>query len=459
VFSRRPLFHAFGIPVTVDPFFFFGLFIFYSVSGGGRAGVYTAVALAVFVLIHELGHATVARRMGADVEITLNFMVGWASYSHSRELSRWQRNLISVMGPVTELVVAVVALWALRQWLLVPGMTDAEWALYVDLYEAITFAGIMLAVLNLLPMWPLDGGHIAESWISTWFGPRGRRAFLVWTIVVSAALAVFSLVRTAPATQLAEWAARLRTEGLVDPFFTSILKNVLSVAALAVSSDGFVFVWLFCALGAYQALRALNLVEGRISGVPAPSRRALARDEVVAEVRTAERRGWMYHERHEFPKGWGPSPWLSADLARREGATEAELPALLSALGDPRRAWQVDRLDRPEIGALLPYVPPAVAHTPAVVEARVFHGPPDALVDAALATYHGDPGAEGFYLVAEGLAQRGLLDDAMSWLTAAVERHPDPRRVATSRPLSVLHGRSDFQQLLGVAERRVPNSK
>ena len=77
---RRPLFHAFGIPVTVDPFFFFGLFIFYSISGGGRGGVYTAVALAVFVLIHELGHALVARRLGGEVAISLNFMVGWASY-------------------------------------------------------------------------------------------------------------------------------------------------------------------------------------------------------------------------------------------------------------------------------------------------------------------------------------------------------------------------------------------
>jgi hypothetical protein len=392
--------------------------------------------------------------MGAEVAITLNFMVGWASYSHSRELSRRQRNLISVMGPVTELVVAIGALWVLRMWLLPPtNPSDAN--LYVDLYEAITFAGIMLAVLNLLPLWPLDGGHIAESWISTWFGLRGRRAFMIWTIVASAALGGFSLLRTGPATALADWAGRLRADGLVDPFATSIAKNVVSVAALAVSSDGFVFVWLFCAFGAYQALRALNAVEGRISGAAAPSHRALAHDEVLAAVRTAERRGWTYHERHEFPKGWGPSPWLSAHLARREGATEAELPALLSALGDPRRAWQVDRLDRPEIGALLAYVPPAVAHTPAVVEARVFHGPPDALVEAALATYHGDPGAEGFYLVAEGLAQRGLLDDAMSWLTGAVERHPDPRRVATSRPLSVLHGRSDFQQLLGVAERAV----
>ena len=67
--------------------------------------------------------------------------------------------------------------------------------------------------------------------------------------------------------------------------------------------------------------------------------------------------------------------------------------------------------------------------------------------------YHGDASAEAFYLIAEGLAHRNELDEAMSWLTRAVEEHPDPRRVSLSRPLSALHGRSDFQQLLGVAER------
>ena len=66
-----------------------------------------------------------------------------------------------------------------------------------------------------------------------------------------------------------------------------------------------------------------------------------------------------------------------------------------------------------------------------------------------------DDSAEPFYLAAEGFAVRGDLDEAMNWLTGAVERHPDPTRVSMSRQLRPLHGRSDFQQLLGVAERAV----
>jgi Zn-dependent protease len=450
---RRPLFHAFGIPVTVDPFFFVGLFIFYSIGGGGRAGLYTAIALGVFVLVHELGHATVARRFGADVAITLNFMVGWASYSHHRPLARWQRNVISLAGPMTELAAAVLALWAVRVWL-IPVGDEASFRLYADLYQAITFAGIMLAVLNLFPLWPLDGGHVAESFVSR-LGLRGRRAFLMWTIGAAGAMTVFGLLETPAGKELDRWAGRLRVEALFDPLPTAIGKVILSVPALALSSGGFLFVWLFCAFGSFQALQALKAMEGRISGAPAPSRRAMARDEAESAARSAERRGWTYHERQELPRGWSPSPWLAADLARREGATDAEVTAILSRLADRDRTWLVDRFDRPEIGELLALVPPAAAHTPAVVDARVHHGTAQELVDAAMATYHGDPSAEGFYLVAEGMAQRGLHDDAMTWLASAVQQHPDPRRVATSRPMSVLHGRSDFQQLLGVAERAV----
>jgi hypothetical protein len=277
----------------------------------------------------------------------------------------------------------------------------------------------------------------------------------MWTIAACGVMAAFSLVRSGVALDLRDWADRLRYEALTDPLPLSVGKVVLSVPALALSSDGFVFVWLFCGLGAFQGLRALQVIEAHISGAPAPSRRAMADDEVLSAARSAERRGWTYGTREEFPRGWSPSPWLTAHLARRDGATDAEVTAILGALASPSRSWVVDRYDRPEIGELLPLVPPAAASSPAVVDARVHHGPPAALVDAAMAAHHGDPTAEGFYLVAEGLAVRGLHDDAMSWLTSAVERHPDPRRVATSRPLSALHGRSDFQQLLGVAERAV----
>ena len=85
----------------------------------------------------------------------------------------------------------------------------------------------------------------------------------------------------------------------------------------------------------------------------------------------------------------------------------------------------------------------------------MFHGSTADLTTVAMDIHRRDDSAEPFYLVAEGFAVRKELDEAMNWLTSAVERRPDPRRISTSRPLRPLHGRSDFQQLLGVAERAV----
>jgi stage IV sporulation protein FB len=74
-----------GVPVTVDPFFLIGLVLVWSWAGGGRAGLYAAVFVGVFTLLHELGHALTARRFGADSAITLNLLVGWASYASARQ--------------------------------------------------------------------------------------------------------------------------------------------------------------------------------------------------------------------------------------------------------------------------------------------------------------------------------------------------------------------------------------
>ncbi|MSY11870.1 MAG: hypothetical protein F2673_01930, partial [Actinobacteria bacterium] len=97
-------FTVLGIPVTVDFFFVIGLVMIWSWAGGNRAGLFAAVLVGVFTLIHELGHALTARRFGARSAITLNLLVGWATYAAPRPLTRRQRNLIGLAGPLTQIV-------------------------------------------------------------------------------------------------------------------------------------------------------------------------------------------------------------------------------------------------------------------------------------------------------------------------------------------------------------------
>ena len=55
---------------------------------GNEFGVWLAVSIAGFTVLHELGHALAARRAGAEAEISLDFLAGYASYPRRDPLAR-----------------------------------------------------------------------------------------------------------------------------------------------------------------------------------------------------------------------------------------------------------------------------------------------------------------------------------------------------------------------------------
>ena len=96
-------FQLFGFPVTIRP----GFVVIIAVIAflyGGALGPWLAGSLAVFTLIHELGHAWMARRFGATAAIALDLLYGYASYVPARPLARWERALIAGAGPAIEIL-------------------------------------------------------------------------------------------------------------------------------------------------------------------------------------------------------------------------------------------------------------------------------------------------------------------------------------------------------------------
>ena len=88
-------FQLFGFPVTIQP----GFVVIIAVIAflyGGELGPWLAGSLAVFTLVHELGHAWMARRFGATAAIALDLLYGYASYIPARPLARWERAMIAV---------------------------------------------------------------------------------------------------------------------------------------------------------------------------------------------------------------------------------------------------------------------------------------------------------------------------------------------------------------------------
>ena len=92
------MFRLLGFPVHVRPGFVMFM-VLIVVLYGDAFGLWLAGSLAAFTLLHELGHAVAARRAGAEAEISLNFLAGYASYVPTRPLSRLEQIGISFAGP------------------------------------------------------------------------------------------------------------------------------------------------------------------------------------------------------------------------------------------------------------------------------------------------------------------------------------------------------------------------
>lgn len=175
-------FKVFGVPIHLDPSFALVLPLFAWLIGSqvpayaellAQVGIQidpepltrgitpwvlgTAGALGLFasVLVHELGHALVARGFGVRTDrVTLWFLGGVAQLDRIPK-RRGAEALVAIAGPITSVLVSL-ALAGLLQWSAIAGGLA-----FVVSYLAITNAG--LAMFNLLPALPLDGGRVLRS--------------------------------------------------------------------------------------------------------------------------------------------------------------------------------------------------------------------------------------------------------------------------------------------------------
>jgi len=141
--------------------------------GGAMPWVMAVIAtllLSISVVLHELGHAVVARRYQLSVHSITLFALGGVAEIDGTSLDPIQELLIAVAGPIVSLGLAIVSglIWWRGVWL-VPSL--------LALHLALTNG--MMAIFNLLPGYPMDGGRILRAVL--WFLtdeelPAARRA-------------------------------------------------------------------------------------------------------------------------------------------------------------------------------------------------------------------------------------------------------------------------------------------
>lgn len=214
-----------GIDVHIDLSFVVIMGIIGYLSGAESPAemVVWLVVAALAVLVHEMGHAVVARTTGARPAIALTGFGGVTVYSPPRPLSRARSLAISVAGPAAG-IAAGALIWALDVWLirdLTPGGLPA-FAL-----GSAKFTTIAWSVLNLLPVLPLDGGQAMRELLPGEPEVRARRAAMVSLAVLLPLLAYV----------LFAWPGQWFVAGFLVLFAVSNVQTILNRPGRAESDD------------------------------------------------------------------------------------------------------------------------------------------------------------------------------------------------------------------------------
>ena len=155
-------FSIFGIPVEIQPWFWLTLGLLGSLWTGDGASAAGILMIFLFilagfisVLVHELGHALVGRKFGAQTAITLHAFGGYALFPGAN-FTRWQDFLVTAAGPAVQVVLGGIFLAISLTAEGIPPLGRS----FVFFVWIISF---YWALLNLIPMLPLDGGRLLAS--------------------------------------------------------------------------------------------------------------------------------------------------------------------------------------------------------------------------------------------------------------------------------------------------------
>jgi Zn-dependent protease len=119
------------------------------------------------VLVHELSHSLVAIRRGLSVRRIRLFLFGGVSEIDDEAEDPGDELVVTLAGPAASLVIGVVFVaigWAL----------SAVWKMPARVALILGFANLSIAVFNLLPGLPLDGGRILRAIMWRRSGDRGK---------------------------------------------------------------------------------------------------------------------------------------------------------------------------------------------------------------------------------------------------------------------------------------------
>jgi Zn-dependent protease/predicted transcriptional regulator len=173
----------FGIEVRIHLTFFFLLIFVWSSQSSAQDMTAAARAMGLVaivfgsVVLHELGHALVARREGVPAKGIILLPIGGVtildeSQTTPESLTSWKRDIrIAIAGPLVNMAIAGLSAVALLA--LVPGFPLAVKPLIDpgNLLRSAVWLNLYLGLFNLLPAYPMDGGRVLRAFFSRQMDP------------------------------------------------------------------------------------------------------------------------------------------------------------------------------------------------------------------------------------------------------------------------------------------------
>ncbi|MDP2217075.1 MAG: site-2 protease family protein [Methanolobus sp.] len=174
----------FGIPIKIHISFLFVLPFFawifaqqpepYGFAGVGpdilryALAFATAILLFASVLVHELAHSYLSLRYGTNVREISLYLIGGVSAIEGQLTNPVKEATMAFAGPFSSLIMGVFLLGV--NYILNPAVSTAEGSAIFLVIFILGYINVILAMFNLIPAFPMDGGRILRALLATRMG-------------------------------------------------------------------------------------------------------------------------------------------------------------------------------------------------------------------------------------------------------------------------------------------------
>jgi len=200
-------FHAFGIPIRIHPMFWVLTLLLGMRYPEPEVLLAWLLAVLISILIHELGHAMAFRYYGVASYIVLYSFGGLAIPMQEYGRPKLNHIVISAAGPAAQLLAATMVgigltvagygvplVGFIGEWLHLFEGPQLSHPFAHYLVQFFLYVSVYWALLNLLPIYPLDGGQISRELFLKWDRTDAIKHSLMLSIIAAGAIAFRGLL-------------------------------------------------------------------------------------------------------------------------------------------------------------------------------------------------------------------------------------------------------------------------